>query len=332
MPGTPPASARRPTAEHHPPPACADRRPERAAPRAGARPLPPWRRRDRWWAAVFLGPQLALLTVFLLVPFGFAVVLAFMHWDGLGERRWAGLGNFRAQLADPAFGHAVGNTAELGLLTVPVGLGLALLIAVALNSVRGRTLYRVVYFLPVVTSSVAVAVMWQMILASGDLGLLNNTVHDWLGVTLPDWLNDERWVIVAIAGVTVWSSLGLNVVIFLAGLQTIPPDLAEAARIDGAGPFRVFRHITLPLLSPTIFFTVVISVISSFQAFDQIYVLVDADKNQGARTIVYQVYDLGFRKFQFGTSSAAALLLLVMTLAVTLVQFGARKRFVHYLD
>lgn len=235
-------------------------------------------------------------------------------------------------MADPAFGHAVGNTAELGLLTVPVGLGLALLIAVALNSVRGRTLYRVVYFLPVVTSSVAVAVMWQMILASGDLGLLNNTVHDWLGVTLPDWLNDERWVIVAIAGVTVWSSLGLNVVIFLAGLQTIPPDLAEAARIDGAGPFRVFRHITLPLLSPTIFFTVVISVISSFQAFDQIYVLVDADKNQGARTIVYQVYDLGFRKFQFGTSSAAALLLLVMTLAVTLVQFGARKRFVHYLD
>jgi multiple sugar transport system permease protein len=295
-------------------------------------PVPAWRRRDRWWSVLFLGPQLALLTTFMLVPFGFAVVLAFMRWDGLGHTAWVGLANFRAQLSDPNFGRAVLNTLGLGVLTVPIGLALALLIAVALNNVRGRTFYRVVYFLPVVTSSVAVAVMWQMILASGDLGILNNTVHDWFGITLPDWLNSTTWVLPAIAVVTIWSSLGLNVVIFLAGLQTIPGHLAEAARMDGAGPARVFRHITLPLLSPTIFFAVVISVISSFQAFDQIYVLVDASTNEGARTIVYQVYDLGFAKFQFGASSAAALLLLVLTLVVTLVQFAARKRFVHYSD
>lgn len=320
MASTSPALTRRPPAKDH------------SAPTRANGPTPSWRRRDRWWAALFLGPQLALLTTFLVVPFGFAVVLGFMRWDGLGQSTWVGLDNFRAQLSDPAFGHAVWNTVKLGLITVPFGLGAALLIAVALNNVRGRTVYRVVYFLPVVTSSVAVAVMWQVILASGDLGVLNNTVHDWLGITLPDWLNDEQWVIVAIAGVTIWSSLGLNVVIFLAGLQTIPPHLADAARIDGAGPVRVFRHVTLPLLSPTIFFSLVIAVISSFQAFDQIYVLVDAETNQGARTIVYQVYDLGFKKFQFGASSAAALMLLVMTLVVTLVQFGARKRFVHYQD
>ncbi|WP_406278071.1 carbohydrate ABC transporter permease [Embleya sp. NBC_00896] len=288
------------------------------------------RRRERWWAVLFLGPQLAALLTFTLVPLGFALVLAFMKWDGLGEKSWVGFANFRDQLGDPTFRGAVGHTLLLGVITVPVGLVLALLIAMALNNVRGKTIYRVVYFLPVVTSSVAVAVIWQMLLASGDLGMLNNTVHDWFGITLPDWLNDPDWVMVAIAAVTIWSSLGLNVVIFLAGLQSIPAHLGEVARIDGAGPVRVFRHITLPLLSPTIFFSFVVAVISSFQAFDQIYVLVDPVANDGARTIVFQVYELGFKKFEFGASSAAALLLTLMTIVVTLAQFGMQKRFVHY--
>ncbi|MFI6982169.1 carbohydrate ABC transporter permease [Embleya sp. NPDC050154] len=288
------------------------------------------RRRERWWAALFLGPQLAALLVFTLGPLGFAVVLAFMKWDGLGDKSWVGFDNFQTQLSDPTFRDAVLNTLTLGLITVPVGLVLALLIAMALNNVRGKTIYRVIYFLPVVTSSVAVAVIWQMLLASGDLGMLNNTVHDWFGITLPDWLNDPDWVMVAIAAVTIWSSLGLNVVIFLAGLQSIPAHLTEVARLDGAGPVRIFRHVTLPLLSPTIFFSFVVAVISSFQAFDQIYVLVDPTHNEGARTIVYQVYDLGFKKFEFGASSAAALLLTLMTIVVTVAQFGMQKRFVHY--
>ncbi|GAA3441565.1 carbohydrate ABC transporter permease [Planomonospora venezuelensis] len=288
------------------------------------------RHRDGWWAALFLAPQVLGLLTFLVAPLGFAVALAFMRWDGLGEKTWAGFDNFAAQLSDSEFGTAVWNTVKLALLTVPVGLALALLIALALNQVRGRTFYRVVYFLPVVTSSVAVAVMWQVILAGGDYGILNTTARDWFGITLPDWLEDPGWVIVAIAVVTVWSSLGLNVVIFLAGLQTIPPSLTEAARIDGAGPIRVFRSVTLPMISPTLFFSTVVAVISSFQAFDQIYVLVNPDHNDGARTIVYQVYDLGFQSFEFGMSSAAALILLVLTLLVTLAQFGVQKRLVHY--
>lgn len=288
------------------------------------------RSRDGWWAALFLAPQVLGLLAFLVLPLGFAVALAFMKWDGLGEMSWVGFDNFAAQLSDPQFGTAVWNTVKLAVLTVPVGLALALLVAIALNNVRGKTFYRVVYFLPVVTSSVAVAVMWQVILASGDYGVLNSTVHDWFGITLPNWLDDPGWVIVAIAVVTVWSSLGLNVVIFLAGLQTIPPSLTEAARIDGAGPVRIFRSVTLPMISPTIFFSTVVAVISSFQAFDQIYVLVNPDHNDGARTIVYQVYDLGFQDFEFGMSSAAALILLALTLLVTLVQFGVQKRFVHY--
>ncbi|MEV0589124.1 sugar ABC transporter permease [Nonomuraea sp. NPDC050310] len=303
----------------------------KARPKA-ALPVPPTkiRHRDGWWAAFFLAPQVIGLFAFLLFPLGFAFVLAFMKWDGLGEKSWVGFDNFTAILGEPDFHTALWNTLKLAVLTIPVGLGLALLIAVALNTIKGKGFYRVLYFLPVITSSVAVALMWQVILASGDYGVLNNTVRDWFGITLPDWLDDKNWVLLAIAVVTIWSSLGLNVVIFLAGLQTIPPQLVEAARIDGAGPVRIFRSVTLPLVSPTIFFTMIVSVISSLQAFDQIYVLVDPEHNDGARTIVFQVYELGFLKFEFGLSSAAALILLVLTLLVTLVQFGAQKRFVHY--
>ncbi|MEU1725454.1 carbohydrate ABC transporter permease [Actinomadura sp. ATCC 39365] len=298
--------------------------------KTAARPAKKLRDRDGWWAAIFLAPQVGALVVFLVIPLGFAVVLAFMNWDGLGEKSWAGLSNFAAQLTDPLFGRAVWNTIKLALLTVPFGLALAVLIAVALNSIKGSNIYRVVYFMPVVTSSVAVALMWQVILAGDENGVLNTSLQRWFGVGGPDWLLDPGWVIVAIAVVTIWSSLGLNVVIFLAGLQTIPPQVVEAARIDGASSFRIFRSVTLPLLSPTIFFSTVVAVISSFQAFDQIYVLVDPKDNEGARTIVYHIFDLGFKKFEFGPSSAAALILLVLTLLVTLVQFAAQKRFVHY--
>ncbi|KQV16607.1 carbohydrate ABC transporter permease [Kitasatospora sp. Root107] len=291
---------------------------------------PLWRRRDRRWAVVFLAPQLLGLLVFLVGPLGFAIVLSFMEWDGLGDTTWVGLDNFRALLTDPGFGRAVWNTVKIGLITVPGGLVLALLLALALHGVRGRTAYRVIYFLPVVTSSVAVSVIWQMILGGGSDGILNGTVQDLFGVTLPSWLEDPTWVVPAIAVVTIWSSLGLNVVIFLAGLATIPANLIEAARIDGAGPWQTLRSVILPLLSPTVFFTLVVSVISSFQAFDLIYVLVNPDHNEGAQTIVYKVYQQGFREFRFGLSSAAALILLVLTLVVTAVQFKAQKRFVHY--
>ncbi|WP_312888882.1 carbohydrate ABC transporter permease [Nonomuraea rhodomycinica] len=302
----------------------------RARPRAGRRHAGGVHNRDGWWAAFFLAPQVVALVVFLVFPLGFAVVLAFMRWDGLGRKEWAGLDNFAAQLSNPDFGLAVWNTVKLAVLTVPVGLGLALLIAVALNNVRGSSFYRVLYFMPVVTSSVAVALMWQIILAGDENGVLNTSLRRWFGLNPPDWLGDTGWVIVAIAVVTIWSSLGLNVVIFLAGLQTIPPQIVEAARMDGAGSLRIFRSVTLPLLSPTIFFSTVVAVISSFQAFDQIYVLVRPEDNEGARTIVYQVYELGFKDFEFGMSSAAALILLVLTLLVTLVQFAAQKRLVHY--
>ncbi|MFI6387393.1 carbohydrate ABC transporter permease [Nonomuraea sp. NPDC050547] len=288
------------------------------------------RNRDGLWAAFFLAPQVLGLVLFLIVPLLFAVVLAFMKWDGLGATEWVGFDNFAAQLSSPDFGRAVWNTVAIALITVPVGLTLAVLVAVGLNNLKGSNVYRVLYFMPVVTSSVAVALIWQVILANDENGVLNTTLQNLFGITGPDWLGSPAWVIVSIAAVTIWSSLGLNVVIFMAGLQTIPPAIFEASRIDGATAFQTFRRVTLPLLSPTIFFSTVVAVISSLQAFDLIYVLVDPKDNEGAQTIVYHLFDLGFKKFEFGMSSAAGVLLLVLTLIVTLVQFMAQKRFVHY--
>lgn len=286
------------------------------------------RHRDWLWALLFVGPQLLGLLAFALFPLGFGFALSLMEWDGLGTREWVGLTNFRDQLGDPEFRTAFRNTLYYTLLSVPTGLGLALLVALGVNKVRGRTLYRALYFAPVITSSVAVSVVWQYLL-NGDFGILNAYLRDWFGLNPPNWLADTRFVMPAIALVSVWWSLGLNMVIFLAGLQNIPPTLQEAAQVDGASRFQVFRHITLPLLTPTIFFAIVVAIIFSFQTFDQIFVLTNGGPLDASRTLVFHVYDLAFRDFTFGQSSAAAVLLFVTILAVTLLQFAAQRRWVH---
>jgi multiple sugar transport system permease protein len=286
------------------------------------------RQKDWLWALLFVGPQLLGLLAFAIFPLAFGFALSLMEWDGLGTREWVGLANFRDQLGDAEFRTAFRNTLYYTLLTVPTGLGLALLTALGVNKVRGRTLYRALYFAPVITSSVAISVVWQYLL-NGDFGILNAYLHDWFGLNPPNWLADTRFVMPAIALVGLWWSLGLNMVIFLAGLQNIPPTLQEAALVDGANRFQVFRDITLPLLTPTIFFSIVVAIIFSFQAFDQIFVLTNGGPLDASRTLVFHVYDLAFRDFAFGQSSAAAVLLFVTLLAVTLLQFAAQRRWVH---
>ena len=283
---------------------------------------------DRLWALLFVLPQAIGLLVFALVPLVFSFVLGFMRWDGLGDKAWVGLANFQKQLGDPEFRAALRNTIVFTFLTVPIGLALALLVALGVNKIRGRMVYRALYFAPVVTSSVAVAMVWQYLL-NGRFGLINAWLRRF-GMDPPDWLLDTRFVLPAIALVTIWWTLGLNVVIFLAGLQNVPVPIQEAARIDGANSWRVFRDVTLPILSPTIFFSVVIAIISSLQTFDQIFVLTNGGPLDASRTLVFHIYDLAFRDFSFGESSAVALILFVLTLGVTLVQFWGQRRWVHY--
>ncbi len=303
---------------------------------APARPTGPrkeagWRRRDRRWGYLFVAPQLIGMTVFVVLPFTASLVLAFASWDGLTDLTWVGFENFTAQLQDELLLRSIVNTLLIAVITVPIGLGLAVIIAVALEKLKTRTLYLVLFFAPVVTSTVAVAMIWQQMFRTD--GVLSTTISTIFGIEPPDWLGDPRLALLAVCIVTIWSSLGLNVIIFLAGLQNISPSVIEAARIDGAGAWRLFRSIRLPLLSPIVFFSSVVAFISSLQTFDTVYVLVsNAGPDNATRTIVYHIYDLGFGKFEFGPSSAASVILLVLTLVITAIQFGAQKKFVHYED
>ncbi|MFC9917265.1 carbohydrate ABC transporter permease [Agromyces binzhouensis] len=319
-----PAAGPAPDTAHAP---VAPVRPGRRAPRREAA----WRRRDRRWGYVFVGPQLIGMAVFVLLPFVASLVLAFASWDGLTELEWVGFANFTAQLQDELLLRSIVNTLLIALITVPVGLGLAVVVAVALEKLRTRTLYLILFFAPVVTSTVAVAMIWQQLFRAD--GVLSGAIANVLGIAPPDWLGDPRLALIAVCIVSIWSSLGLNVIIFLAGLQNISPSVIEAARIDGAGAWRLFRSIRLPLLSPIVFFSSIVAFISSLQTFDTVFVLTaNAGPDNATRTIVYHIYDLGFGRFEFGPSSAASVILLLLTLVITAIQFGAQKKFVHYED
>lgn len=311
----------------------AERMPQ-VTPAASAQPMrkeAAWRRRDRLWGYVFVGPQLIGMGLFVVLPFVASLVLAFADWDGLGELTWVGLDNFVDQLQDPLLGRSILNTLLIAIITVPIGLALAVIVAVALEKLKTRALYLVLFFSPVVTATVAIAMIWQQMFRVD--GVLSTTIARVFGIDPPNWLQDPRLALLAVCIVTIWSSLGLNVVIFLAGLQNISPSVIEAARIDGAGAVRLLLSIRLPLLSPIVFFSSVISFISSLQTFDIVYVLVSGGGPDNAtRTIVYHIYDLGFGRFEFGLSSAASIILLLLTLIITAVQFGAQKKFVHYED
>ncbi len=173
--------------------------------------------------------------------------------------------------------------------------------------------------------------IWQQLLRKDSP--LSTAIGNIFHVAPPDWLQDPHLALIAVCIVSIWSSMGLNVIIFLAGLQNISPSIIEAARIDGAGAISLFFRIRLPLLSPIMFFSTVIAFISSLQTFDTVFILTaDAGPDNATRTIVYHIYDLGFGKFQFGPASAASVILLVLTLVITGIQFGAQKKFVHYED
>lgn len=288
-----------------------------------------WRRRDRRWGYVFVAPQLVGMALFVVVPFIGACVLAFASWNGLNPLQWVGLANFATELKDPLFWRSLLNTMILAVVTVPIGLALAVIIAVALEKLKTRTLYLLLFFAPGVTSSIAIAMIWQQLFRTN--GALSTTISKIFHVAPPNWLGDPHLALIAVCIVTIWASLGLNVIIFMAGLQNISPSVIEAARIDGAGTVTLFWRIRLPLLSPVIFFSTVIAFISSLQTFDIVFVLTaNAGPDNATRTIVYHIYDLGFGQSQFGLASAASIFLLIITLIITALQFGLQKKFVHY--
>lgn len=280
------------------------------------------------WVWLFLSPQLVGLIIFSLIPVVIAIGLSFMSWDGFGARTFVGIQNYINQFSNPDFWTATYNTLLYTLLTVPIGLSLALVLAVALNKRTGKNVYRLFFFMPVVTSSVSVSVMWMWIL-NGDIGILNQ-VLGMIGIQGPNWLTDTRIVMLSIAVLSIWWQLGYNMVIFLAGIQNISKSYYEAAQMDGASKLQQFFNITLPMLSPTTFFLSIMAIISSFQVFDQAFVLTRGGPGKASYTLVYHIYQQAFIDFRFGSSAAGAVILFAAILVLTLIQFYAQKRWVHY--
>ncbi|HEV2529821.1 MAG TPA: sugar ABC transporter permease [Thermomicrobiales bacterium] len=283
------------------------------------------------WGLFFVGPQLLGLLVFSLIPVIWAMVLSFMEWGGMGARTFVGLENYRDTFANEDFRAAFWHTVQFTAISVPGSVVASLLIAMLVNNVRFKTIYRVIFFLPTVTSSVAISLVWLWAL-NGDFGLVNTYLREWFNADPPNWLIERDLVVPIIALVSVWSSLGFNMIIFLAGLQGISPTYHEAAQIDGASRWRQFFNITLPLLSPTIFFVTIISLIGAFQVFDLVYVMTNGGPGNASSTMVYYIYRTAFMDFRFGQSAAIAMVLFVIIMLVTLVQFWGQRRWVHYDD
>ena len=294
------------------------------------RPLSLERRKARaaWW---FLAPALVLLLVFFVAPVGAGLLLSLTDFDvyAIGDPRTArftGLANYRHLLQDPVFWQAARNTLAFVLVGGPLSVATSLAAALLLNAkaVRLRGLFRTIYFAPVVTTLVSVAIVWRY-LYHPKYGLLNWLLGG-LGLGPIDWLGDPHWAMPAIVLLAVWKNFGYNMLIFVAGLQVIPQELYEAASLDGAGPAKRFRHVTLPGLAPTFLFISVTTMIGFFQVFAEPYVMTQGGPLGATRTLVLYMYEEGFRWWRMGLSSAVAVLLLLATLAFTLLQMRLARR------
>ncbi len=291
----------------------------------GLRPLG----RERGWLAILLVPTLIGLAFGTMGSIIATVILSLLKWDLIRPPQFAGLDNYVGLLKDQLFLKSVTVTVSFALLYVPGTMILSLLVAMLLNrKLRGTGLFRTVYFLPVVSSAVAVGLVWSWIYAR-DAGLLNYIITN-LGGEPVNWLG-TRNALYSVVIVNIWGAIGEGAIIFLAGLQAVPHDYHEAAEVDGANGWQRFIKITLPLLTPSIFFQTIIATINAFQAFEYVYVLTrGANGASQIPTMVYSIWQNGFRWFNMGSASAQALVLAAILIVLTLIYNQLQKRWVVY--
>lgn len=291
-----------------------------------------FKQRETRVAWLFLAPSFVGFLIFVFGAVIFSFILSFLDWDMITAPRFVGLGNYvRLFTKDSTFLLVLKNTVIFVLGTVPSRVILGLLLALALvKKVPLRAFFRAAVFFPVIVPTVAAAMVWRWIF-NADFGLLNDLLYR-IGISnLPQWLADPEWAMVAIIILSVWKDVGFSTVLFMAGLQGIPETLYEAAKIDGASQHQIFWKITLPLLSPTTFFVVVINVISSFQVFDQAYVLTGGGPGNATNTLVYYIYSNAFQWFRMGYASAIAWVLFAIIFVATFIQFKYQRKWVYYL-
>lgn len=283
------------------------------------------------WAYLMIAPTVLGTMIFHFWPLLQTVYLSFTKWNSFGKYKWDGLTNYKRMMHDTELWIALKNTLIFTICTVPVSIFLSTLVAILLNQkIRGIPIYRTMYFLPVVTMPAAVAMVWKW-LYNADYGLLNAVIGSFVNVK-PQWITDPNIALYSIAIVAIWGAIGYNMIIIISGLQGINPTLYEASSIDGAGPAVQFFRITLPLLTPTFFFLTVISLINTLQVFELIFMMIGPNSLtiNSTETIVYYFFKLAFLLNDKGYATAIALLLFVIIMLITVIQFVLQKKWVHY--
>lgn len=284
------------------------------------------------WLMIF--PNTIGLVIFYLIPICWSIILGFFSWNGLSKIQFNGISNFILLFSTPDFLYSLRNTFFYSLLVVPFILLIVLVLGLALSNdeLFGVGNLRTLFFLPLMTMPVAAALVWKWLL-NREYGLVNR-VLGLINIPAISWLSDSRFILISIVFIGIWLGVAYDLIIIISGIKGIPNVYYEAARIDGASPSKRFFSITLPLLTPSIFFIIITQLIACFQVFDTASVILGADPpgvmKRAASTVVMSIYENGFVFFKLGFSSAQSLVLFLIVLLITIIQFKMQKRWVHY--
>lgn len=275
-------------------------------------------------AWIFILPALIGTAVFIVIPVICSFLLSFADWDLLNNITFVGLDNYKNILTDSMFWKILGNTFVYAISVSVLGVIFPLVLACILNNkIRGSEFYKTAYFIPFITPMIVIALVWQWIF-DPNIGCVNTLLHLHI-----NWLYDKAYAMPVLIMVSVWKLIGYNMIIFLSGLASINQEVLEASKIDGANSWQTFKNITVPMLSSTIFFVVVITSISSFQVFDLIYMMTQGGPENSTMVLVYAIYKYAFESFDVGRASAIAYVLFAIIFVLVLCQWKLRKKMVY---
>jgi len=284
-------------------------------------------------AIIFLLPSFLGFLVFYFFPVIASLILSFAKWDlssGLGNIKFIGLGNFKAIMKDVWFTDSMVNSLLFTVTTVVIGTVLALLLAVFITrAAYFKQALKAIFFMPYISSTVAVAIVWMIVLQP-KFGPVNQFLRAIGIVNVPNWLADVKWALPSLIAMYIWQNLGYNMIVYIAGLSSISPDLYEAAEVDGAGPIKKFFHITVPMIAPTTFFLVIMGIINSFKVFDQVQVLTQGGPGSSTAVLSLYIYRQAFRFYNMGYASAAAWIMFIIIFIITLIQMRGQRKWVTY--
>ncbi len=290
--------------------------------------------KEHCWGLAFVAPPFIGFLLFMAFPIGFAFLASLTKWNGMNNLfdNFVGFRNYVRLFSDPKFWKVLLNT-MIYMIGIPIGMILALVIAVGMNrKIKGIKILRTLYYVPVVSSLVAVAILWMWVF-NYDYGLFNSIIKLISGKHGPNWLGDPFWVKVSMIIFMVWKGLGGSIVLYLSGLQSIPADYYEAAKLDGASGWQIFHYITIPLVSPVTFYLLITGLIGGFQVFVEVLVMVpNGGLNYSAATVVFYLYDKAFSNNQMGYASAMAFLLAIIIFIVTAINFKGQEKWVHTIQ